>query len=282
MLEQGMDSAHGNHGVLFPVSVRDKWGYIDRAGALVEGALFSAAQSFSEGLAAVVMNGKWGYIDSSARMVIPPRFGEAHAFSNGLALVSELGSSRRPCYISRKGMIVINPGCNDATDFHSGLATVTYWRRSKDTGLNEIDRTAVIDPTGRVLAQFDSILEFREGLAARRVGDKVGFVDATGAFSISPVFDSAMNFSEGLAAVEVEGKWGFVNASGTVVVSPQYDGAGHFSSGLASVFFRGRGGKLSELGKWGFIDTSGQFVVTHCSTTWALFLRGSPSEPIQN
>jgi hypothetical protein len=45
------------------------------------------AHGFSEGLAAVEVNGKWGFIDRTGVLRIKPIFSEALAFQNGLAIV---------------------------------------------------------------------------------------------------------------------------------------------------------------------------------------------------
>jgi hypothetical protein len=48
---------------------------------------FEEAGIFSEGLAAIEINGKWGYIDKSGKLVIEPQFTDAWNFSEGLAPV---------------------------------------------------------------------------------------------------------------------------------------------------------------------------------------------------
>jgi hypothetical protein len=45
-------------------------------------------KDFSEGLAAVRVDGKWGFIDRTGKMTIPAQFGIAEPFSEGLAAVS--------------------------------------------------------------------------------------------------------------------------------------------------------------------------------------------------
>src|SRR5664280_2471586 len=61
---------------LFPVRVKDKFGYIDRTGKLVLKADFAGASRFSEGMAAVQLQkyGKVGYIDETGKVIIPPQF----------------------------------------------------------------------------------------------------------------------------------------------------------------------------------------------------------------
>jgi hypothetical protein len=50
---------------------------------------FDRADSFSQGLARVKIDGKWGYIDKTGKLVIQPQFDEADAFSEGLALIRQ-------------------------------------------------------------------------------------------------------------------------------------------------------------------------------------------------
>ena len=47
--------------------IKDKWGYIDKAGGIVIKPQFTWACDYSEGLALVRIDGKYGYIDRSAR-----------------------------------------------------------------------------------------------------------------------------------------------------------------------------------------------------------------------
>jgi hypothetical protein len=74
---------------LLPVASGDnnrfKYGYADHQGKLIIAAQFDTAEAFSEGLAAVEINGRWGYVDRSGKMVIPARFCHAEQFSDGAA-----------------------------------------------------------------------------------------------------------------------------------------------------------------------------------------------------
>jgi len=49
---------------LVPYRKGDKWGFSDENKNIVIPLLYDNAISFSEGLAAVELNGKWGYIDT--------------------------------------------------------------------------------------------------------------------------------------------------------------------------------------------------------------------------
>ncbi len=69
-----LSSCGTGSGVLHPVAVNGRYGYIDHAGKLAITPQFDAAGEFAENLAPVEMNGKWGYIDRSGKLTITPRF----------------------------------------------------------------------------------------------------------------------------------------------------------------------------------------------------------------
>ena len=72
---------------------------------------FAIEPKFSEGLAAVKINGKWGFIDKSGQMVIQPQFATNYFskpsyFSGGLALV---WAGEKWGYIDMTGKYVWGP-----------------------------------------------------------------------------------------------------------------------------------------------------------------------------
>lgn len=188
------------------LSPRRKVGYCDRNGKLVIERKFDAARPFSEGLAAVRVDGKWGFIDHGGEYKIKPQFEKPSALDY--------------------------PG-DDPIDFSEGLAAVEKGGR---VGFIDKDGSMVID------AKFGSAREFRNGLAAARdFWGKWGFIDKKGKFVISPQFADALSFSDGRAAIATGGKypseqkWGFIDSSGKVVIEPQYSMALSFTEGLALV-----------------------------------------------
>jgi WG containing repeat len=98
---------------LFPVSQNDKNGYIDRTGEIVVPLKFDGASDFSEGLAAVKVEGKWGFIDEAGRVVIEPQFSGAYELSEGLARVQvggdKFGYYDKWGFIDKSGNMVIAP-----------------------------------------------------------------------------------------------------------------------------------------------------------------------------
>jgi hypothetical protein len=98
-----------------------KHGFIDKAGTVVIESIYDFADHFSEGYAAVNVEGRWGYIDSIGNMVIEPQFEEAGIFSEGLAAIEIDGKWG---YIDKSGKVVIEPQFTDACSFSEGLAPV--------------------------------------------------------------------------------------------------------------------------------------------------------------
>ncbi|MBD2180843.1 WG repeat-containing protein [Aerosakkonema funiforme] len=67
---------------------------------------------------------------------------------------------------------------------------------------------------GSGFAQFDNVLSYSDevGLAAVKIGNKLGYIDTKGNLIVEPQFDAAKWFSSiGLAEVEINGKWGFIS-----------------------------------------------------------------------
>ena len=67
-----------------------KYGYIDKTGKEVVPCKYDHVYScFSEGLAAVGLDGKYGYIDKTGKEIVPLKYSGADSFSEGLAAVRD-------------------------------------------------------------------------------------------------------------------------------------------------------------------------------------------------
>ena len=73
---------------------KDKWGFIDKSGALAIPTKYEEVGDFSEGLAWVRMNGKCGYINMHGDLVVPPKYDRAYDFWNGMAEVIQYRTPR--------------------------------------------------------------------------------------------------------------------------------------------------------------------------------------------
>lgn len=99
-------------------------GFIDKDGKFIIPPSFGigCAKDFSEGLAAVTLDGKkWGFINTDGKMVIPAKFENATAFSEGLAKVKFNGKYG---FIDKTGNWVIKPKYDNVSNFKNGIASV--------------------------------------------------------------------------------------------------------------------------------------------------------------
>ena len=118
-----------------------RYGYMDTTGRVVIQMQFKDGQHFSEGFAAVEIDGKWGYIDRNGQMVIQPQFHKAKAFRNGRALVEMSPDSWR--YIDRTGKVAIDIHVKwsiYARDFSEGLAAIYVEDRERFECLSSVNQ----------------------------------------------------------------------------------------------------------------------------------------------
>jgi hypothetical protein len=145
---------------LFPVSIKNKIGFIDSLGHQVIPPIYESTQEFSSELCAVRLNGVYGFINPMGKMVIEPQFDFATRFTEGLALVYR-GS--RPLFIDQHGKELITPHFANMSSFHQGYAYVVT--ASKKYG--------IINKAGRLTVDtvYEWIGEFTDGRAvAQGVG----------------------------------------------------------------------------------------------------------------
>ncbi len=233
---------------LAAVKIDGKWGYIDEAGRIAITPRFDGAGEFTEGLSTVIIGGKYGFIDKGGKVVIEPAFDVAWPFSCGLAMVEV---DHRRGYIDRSGKIAIDLQFDMAFPFSEGLAYVTRNRRP-----------TFIDTTGKEVLDFEvenAITPFSEGMTAVKTGGAWGFIDTRGKLVIAPQFGSVDNFSEGLAFVANRLRSHFfVDKTGKTVIPPRYGvGLGcegtKFSEGLVAEW-------LDREGTCSLIDQTGKVV----------------------
>ena len=230
-------------GDLAPVQISDKpeFGYINKQGDFAIGPWPGTASVFSEGLGRISRSREGqGFIDFRGKTIIDPKFVFAESFSDGMAQVM-----LEPCvpkvdcgligYIDKSGNLVIKPQFRGAKNFHEGRAAV---RRGSDEW-TFIDKTGEEITKQHFKADLKNSLvvttDFSEGLAGVKVENKWGFIDTKGKMVIPPQFDEAGKFSEGLAAVFSECRWGYIDKTGAFVIKPQFKFASEFSEGLAAV-----------------------------------------------
>jgi hypothetical protein len=246
-----------NDDFLFPVSVGEKWGYIDATGEVVIAPQFEGALPFVEGRALCLnADEKIGFIDTDGHFVIDPVYEEAGSFSEGLApVVKENGPIQ---FIDVEGNVVLETkDVETCYGFKEGLARAS---------LN--GRWGFIDREGEwvVPAVFEEARDFHEGLAAvarknHRDGTlNWGYINKSGAPEIPYQFNFGSSsylepgdFQEGLALVSTDGEtWGYINKSGHFEINPQFDHCdeGGFSGSMGCVSLDDQMGYINQDGKY--------------------------------
>ena len=245
-----------------------KFGYIDKTGDFVIPPRFDdLCYEYSEGLAAVNVEGKYGFIDKNGDFVIPPQFECVFPFAHGIAAVL---IEEKYGYIDKSGKIVIPPTFEEVDEFSEGLA---YAKTATQEGY--------IDPTGAWALipppRYNCGHSFCDGLTRIDLCEEEeldededtdecgcacegyceGYIDKTGAIVIPPQFRDTYDFSEGLAYVETEdGGYVFIDTKGNVALKFDFDydtrWCHSFSEGVVAVRIEG---------KYGYADKTGQIVI---------------------
>lgn len=97
-------------------------GYIDAAGGWAIPPAFTGGGRFVDGLAAVKTDSNDAYVDLQGSVVITaPNYSDAQAFSEGLAALRVDGLFG---YVNERGLLAIAPQYTSASPFHDGLAIV--------------------------------------------------------------------------------------------------------------------------------------------------------------
>ncbi|RBL89554.1 WG repeat-containing protein [Chitinophaga flava] len=148
------------------------YGVIDTTGKLLFTADVDGMGDFMNGWAPFHQEREWGMMNKAGKIVIPAQFGEQpYEISDGIFFVQVNGKAEG----NRDGYIYI---------------------------LNTDGRTPVKVPLCDTPDHciVDSHMRFSDGLLAVQVGNRWGFLDASGKMVITPQFEEVMDFHEGLAA----------------------------------------------------------------------------------
>ena len=144
--------------------------------------------------------------------MIPPKFDSACPFTEGLAAVTLNGQCE---YINKSGDVVLRPDFETSSDcsiVHGHFADgLSRWRIGDKYGYIDHQGNLKIEP------RFTMTDEFSEGLAYVQIDGKYVFIDTTGKLVIKPKYQRVENFSGGLARFFTETGWGYIDKSGKSV-----------------------------------------------------------------
>ena len=151
-------------------SIDNKYGFIDKKGAIVINPQFNSARVFKNGLASVrIEQGnnvfKWGYIDKKGKFIIEAQFDDASYFSeNGFAKVGVKNDETILYgFINRTGKYEINPQYTESISFIGDIALARTSKTNYDFG--------IINQKGLFIANP----QFRRGLIDNMINFKYGY-----------------------------------------------------------------------------------------------------------
>lgn len=122
-----------------------------------------------------------------------------------------------------------------------------------------IDKTGAYTITPRYIYAFP----FVNGVARYWTGawtniNKYGIIDKTGREILPPQFDNIRtDFFEGVAPFRIGSKWGYVDTKGEIVISARFAAADRFSEGFAPVALKNE----HDVSFWGYAARSGVILV---------------------
>ena len=253
--DAAMDFTEG----LAAVCLDGKWGFIDKTGEEVIPPIYEFVYYFTEGLAMAKLDGKCGYIDKTGAEVLPFVYSAAAPFFDGVAMVrmQEAEASGPLLQFIDKTGTIFTPEYYSATNFTEGLSVVQH-------GMMNF---VVIDTAGNELIYLSHDLPnrtaepFYDGLALVHKGlDYEGFMDKTGnmviTFDDPNSIDWANDFHDGLALIEYKDDTNvYIDTTGKEVISISDASFMNFSEGLAQATIYENGYQD------GYIDKTGTLVI---------------------
>ena len=93
----------------------NKYGYKDSTGKVIVTPKYDLAYDFSEGLAAVRINGKYGYVNEKGKELVAPQYDFSWKFIGGFAAVK---LHDKYGFIDLTGKEIVHPIYEDGNNFH--------------------------------------------------------------------------------------------------------------------------------------------------------------------
>ena len=246
------------------MTIKEKYGFIDKNGKLVVPIIYDLASHFENGLALVLKDGYYGFIDNMGGIRIPLIYDHISGFIDFKTGCYRIISEGLICaqkgnmygFIDTNGRTVIPFVYTRGCYFDNGFAVV-----------HKEDESYIIDVNGNVKYKclYPDFLQnhYAEGMFLIRRSDggygKYGIINQDGRIVV-PIEDHFCFdvCSEGLIVVKkrIDGeiRSGFFNKNGQLVIPYEFEWACPFENGLA---------RVERHKKWGYIDKNGNVIVSY-------------------
>lgn len=234
--------------ILLPFFKDGLWGFMDEIGRIAIQPAYQSAMFFSEGLAAVKLQGMFGYVNVLGHMEIVQKFLDAESFCGKTAIVFHGGYS----IIDKHGDFLLKHKYELLYGIDP-LGKTFAARRSNDQKLGIIDsEDCIVWPF-----VFDDIEGSDEcGWWKGSQGRRHVFRDAQGNEKRNFLFDEMSGFHENVAIVGNGGKYGVVDRNGNEVLPIAYHELQLCNAECISVRCNGNGAfrfYYPKYQKWGSI-----------------------------
>lgn len=191
-------------------------GYIDHTGKIVIPLPDDVVgYAFSEGLAAVSnSNHRVGYIDKEGKQKIDFILDIPSHYNEGKTIISDT-STGKVGFINKYGVQVIRTIYDEIYPIRDNRTLAGYYNQNYEM------KWALLDGSGNILTdfRFDHARSFRNGAAVVMFDSRWGYIDSTGNFLFSENFDFAESFADdGLAWVVDGDRVGFIDKTGAMVI----------------------------------------------------------------
>ncbi len=220
-----------------PVKEIDKWGYINELGEEMIKPSFEEATLFSEGMAAVSIEGKYGYTNKAGKILINFQFQDAEPFHNGSAVVKK---DSLYGLINKYGDFLIEPKYQELSEVSDEIYMAV-----------ENDISGYLNKKGDTLTGFifDLAGDFKNGYAIVNQHEKFGLLNTRGNFNIEPKYAELVFIGSGLLKAFSENEaWGILNVNGDTILPFKFEAIGEFREHRAIVANKEKCGYVNEKG----------------------------------
>ncbi|QWV98643.1 WG repeat-containing protein [Geomonas nitrogeniifigens] len=181
--------------------------FIDKTGARVNNQSYDGARNFSEGKAAVKVNGKWGFIDEKGNVISDYKYEDVTDFSDGKAGVKLKGKWG---YIDTEGKTTIEFKYSMVGLFYRGIAPASL--DGEKFGLIDLGGRFVLNPI------YDHMFGFFNGMSVVSNNGFYGYINTDGKAVVPLKYAFAEDFRNSLArTVNADGTSNFISKNGAVV-----------------------------------------------------------------